>query len=52
MEALLEEAGWTVSRISPYCDLQWIAESWLPTIRAAIVAQATRVPTSVSACDI
>src|SRR5262249_20002299 len=37
MEALLEEQGWIVSRVLPYGDLAWVAEIWLPAIRAAIV---------------
>jgi len=40
MEALLQERGWTVSRVLPYGDLAWLAEIWLPAIRAAVVDSA------------
>lgn len=40
MEAALQDADWTVSRLTPYGNLEWIAEAWLPILRAAIVAQA------------
>jgi CheY-like chemotaxis protein len=42
MEAILEENGWSVLRLAPYGDLEWIGESWLPTIRNMIVSQAER----------
>ena len=42
MEVLLDENGWSVSRISPYGDLEWIGEVWLPTVRTAILVQADR----------
>lgn len=42
MDVLLGEHGWSVSRISPYGDLEWISEVWLPTVRTAILAQADR----------
>jgi hypothetical protein len=42
MEALLQERGWTVSRVLPYGDLAWVAEIWLPSIRAAIVGGAVK----------
>jgi len=52
MEALLDDSGWTVSRVCPYGDLQWVSESWLPAVRAAIVAQAARVARSKASRDI
>ncbi|MEX2187996.1 MAG: hypothetical protein WD875_14420 [Pirellulales bacterium] len=30
MEAVLSDSGWRVERVTPYGDLDWIAESWLP----------------------
>jgi DNA-binding NarL/FixJ family response regulator len=49
MEALLQERGWTVSRVLPYGDLAWLAEIWLPAIRAAIVGSARQPATT--ACE-
>jgi DNA-binding NtrC family response regulator len=40
MEAILDEAGWSVMRVLPYGDLQWIAEAWLPLVRNTIVGAA------------
>jgi CheY-like chemotaxis protein len=40
MEAVLEEVGWSVERVAPYGDLEWVTASWLPAIRNAIVAHA------------
>jgi hypothetical protein len=40
MEADLEEAGWPVQRVTPYGDLIWIVEVWLPAVRNAVVQQA------------
>lgn len=37
MESTLREADWETSRVTPYSDLDWIAESWLPAVRRAIV---------------
>ncbi len=37
MEALLRESGWSVSRVVPYGDLEWIRETWFRTVRNAIV---------------
>lgn len=36
MEALLTENGWGVERITPYGDLEWIGEAWLPVARKKI----------------
>lgn len=36
MEYELEEAGWAVTRVTPYCDLAWLTEMWLPTVRRSI----------------
>jgi hypothetical protein len=41
MEAELETAGWPVERITPYSDLTWIGEAWLPALRQAIVGRAS-----------
>ena len=40
MEAMLDEAGWSVVRVLPYGDLEWIAEAWLPLVRNSIVGAA------------
>ena len=37
MMALLDEAGWPVSRVVPYDDTRWIAERWRELVREAIV---------------
>lgn len=37
MEGVLQEAGWQTCRVTPFEDLQWVHESWFPTIRRAIV---------------
>lgn len=36
MQATLEETGWLVDRITPYEDVLWISELWLPTVRKSI----------------
>jgi len=40
MEGELSESGWQVERITPYDDLAWVAEAWLPIMRRFIVASA------------
>jgi CheY-like chemotaxis protein len=40
MEFLLCEAGWSVHRVHPYGDTEWIATSWFRAVRNAIVAAA------------
>ena len=40
MGASLRDAGWTVHRVVPYGDLEWIREAWLRTIRRTIVDSA------------
>lgn len=37
MQHVLEEANWKTCRVTPYDDTRWIAESWFPTMRRAIV---------------
>jgi hypothetical protein len=34
MEMSLNEAGWKTNRLIPYGDMEWIPESWFPTIKA------------------
>ena len=46
MEFLLRDAGWTVSRVHPYGDMEWIPEVWFRAIRNAIVASAQPRSTS------
>ena len=46
MEAELADAGWDVSVVIPYGDLEWIAEEWLPAVRDAVVGAAA-VPIAV-----
>lgn len=43
MRTILQEAGWTVHRVVPFNDLEWIAAEWFPTVRRAIVGTARRV---------
>jgi hypothetical protein len=43
MIRVLDEAGWITHRVAPYFDIQWIAQSWFPTVRQAIVDSAARV---------
>lgn len=33
MELDLTEASWSVERIAPYGDLEWIPQAWMPAIR-------------------
>ena len=40
MEQVLADAGWSVSRVAPYGDLEWVHEAWLPAVRHAILTQA------------
>jgi hypothetical protein len=40
MMELLNEHHWSAIRVMPYEDLRWIAESWLPAVRQAIVDDA------------
>jgi hypothetical protein len=46
MEADLVDAGWSVSRVTPFENLEWLAKAWLPLVRNAIVQTAivTRSP--------
>src|SRR3954453_22626652 len=43
MEGALKDAGWTVNRVSPYGDLEWVASDWLRAVRRAIVASARSI---------
>lgn len=36
MQFALEDAGWTVARVFPFGDLQWIPRFWSPQIAAII----------------
>ena len=36
METLLTDTGWSVERIAPYGDLEWIDEAWFPVIQKRI----------------
>jgi len=40
MELVLTDAGWSITRVTPYNDVEWIAASWLPAVREAIVQSA------------
>jgi FixJ family two-component response regulator len=40
MEMVLADSGWSVERISPYGDLEWIEEAWFPAVRNQIVESA------------
>lgn len=52
MLSVLEEAGWTVTRVVPYGGHEWIGQTWIRAVRdalAAIIAVAGSVlPTTVS----
>jgi hypothetical protein len=37
MEMVLKEAGWKTHRVVPFDDMEWIAKTWFPAIRRAIV---------------
>lgn len=37
MEAELNAQGWSAERITPYGDLDWIMEAWLPAVHRLIV---------------
>jgi CheY-like chemotaxis protein len=41
MESVLTESGWTVNRVAPWGDLDWVGASWFPTVRRAILEAAT-----------
>ena len=45
MEAELAGAGWAVSVVVPYGDLEWIADDWLRAVRDAVV---NAVPTDAA----
>jgi hypothetical protein len=36
MLQVLEDAGWSVSRVVPYGDLDWIGEVWINAVRCAM----------------
>jgi len=36
MVAVLEQAGWFVSRVVPFSDLEWLTLSWEPAIKDAM----------------
>jgi hypothetical protein len=38
MLQVLEESGWTVSRVSPYADLEWVGEAWVHEVRRALAS--------------
>ncbi len=44
MESALVEAGWQTYRVTPYDDLRWIQEAWLPLIREVVFETATVLP--------
>jgi hypothetical protein len=44
MTSLLDEHHWIVQRVTPYEDLRWIAEAWLPLVRQSIVDAAEGAP--------
>lgn len=38
MVRVLGESGWTVTRVVPYEDTQWIGEDWIEAVAAALEA--------------
>jgi hypothetical protein len=41
MECRLADAGWSVVKVAPYGDLEWVRTTWFPAIRRAILSTAT-----------
>jgi len=41
MESVLRESGWRTYRVTPFDDLRWIRDAWLPLLREAIFDAAT-----------
>jgi hypothetical protein len=48
MERALADAGWSVTRVPPYGDLDWVREAWLPAARRNILNQAQPVGATVA----
>lgn len=38
MVAVLETAGWSVERVVPFSDLDWLPLAWLPAVRERLAA--------------
>ena len=36
MMMVLEDAGWTCSRLSPFNDLEWVQAAWIDDVRKAL----------------
>jgi hypothetical protein len=36
MMMVLEDAGWTCSRLAPFNDLEWVREAWIDDVRTAL----------------
>lgn len=41
METELLDAGWNVSRVTPFEDLEWLGTAWLPLVRQSVVQTAS-----------
>ncbi len=39
MEFALQESGWSTERITPYEDLAWVKEAWLPLLLQALAGR-------------
>ena len=39
MMMVLEDAGWICSRLSPYNDLEWVREAWIPELMNCLEAR-------------
>jgi hypothetical protein len=39
MEMVLADSGWSHSRVLPYCDLEWIKDSWIVDVLKMIRQQ-------------
>lgn len=37
MLMVLEDAGWKCSRLSPYNDLEWVDEAWVPEVESYLL---------------
>jgi hypothetical protein len=49
MQALLEDAGWSVTRVMPYGGTAWIGQTWFRAVRDAIVGSVGVVDSSLPA---
>jgi CheY-like chemotaxis protein len=46
MQSVLEASGWTVHRVTPWGDLEWVRGKWFRTVRRVIIDSALPAPVS------